>query len=286
MSGEIGDAGQPWTDFEIEVTVAAYVDMLRSEQRGERYSKAETVRRLQAILPTRTTGSIERKLQNVSAVLDEEGLPWIEGYKPLAHYQHDLQSAVLAVAGPGHQVGESLAAYGDSALVAAQRHQRATDDVLVPPPGGRGPARGGSTVGLTGGPLAALQDFKKHRLGAAGEEWVLDLERERLSRHGRDDLASSVTWVSREVGDGAGYDIGSFWPDGRERLIEVTTTNLGARTPFYITRWEIEVSRRRSDAYSLYRVHGFARDPRIYVLDGSVEERARLEPRVFLGLPL
>ena len=37
---------------------------------------------------------------------------------------------------------------------------------------------------------------------------------------------------------------------------------------------------------SLYRVHGFARDPRIYVLDGSIEELARLEPKIFLGLPL
>jgi hypothetical protein len=58
------------------------------------------------------------------------------------------------------------------------------------------------------------------------------------------------------------------------------------RTPFYITRWEIEVSRRNPSSYSLYRVHGFARDPRINVLDGSVEERAQLEPKVFLGIPL
>ena len=58
------------------------------------------------------------------------------------------------------------------------------------------------------------------------------------------------------------------------------------KTPFYITRWEIEVSRENRGSYSLYRVHGFARDPRIYVLDGSIEELARLEPKIFLGLPL
>ena len=115
---------------------------------------------------------------------------------------------------------------------------------------------------------------------------MLDLEREGLHRSGRDDLAGNVRWVAREDGDGAGYDIRSFRPDGTDRLIEVKTTNLGARTPFFITRWEIEVSRRNPDHYSLCRVHGFVRDPRIYVLDGSVEERARLEPKVFLGLPL
>ena len=53
-----------------------------------------------------------------------------------------------------------------------------------------------------------------------------------------------------------------------------------------ITRWEVEGSGRRPEAYSLYRVHGFTRDPRIHVLDGSVEDNARLDPSVFLGIPI
>jgi hypothetical protein len=114
---------------------------------------------------------------------------------------------------------------------------------------------------------------------------VVDLERESLRRGGRADLAERVSWTAREVGDGAGYDISSFHQDGRDHLIEVKTTNLGPLTPFYITRWEVDFSRANAEAYSLYRVHGFARDPRIYVLSGSVEDLARLEPRVFLGVP-
>jgi hypothetical protein len=42
----------------------------------------------------RKPGSIERKLQNVSAILDEIGIPWIQGYKPLAYYQDLLLGAV------------------------------------------------------------------------------------------------------------------------------------------------------------------------------------------------
>jgi hypothetical protein len=42
----------------------------------------------------RSEGSIERKLQNVSAVLDVLGVQWINGYKPLAHYQDALVAAV------------------------------------------------------------------------------------------------------------------------------------------------------------------------------------------------
>jgi len=114
----------------------------------------------------------------------------------------------------------------------------------------------------------------------------VDLEREKLGRVGRRDLADRVVWGRARPCDGAGYDVASFREDGRERLIEVKTTNYGPGTPFYITRWEIEVSRRHPDVYSLYRVHGFARDPRIYILDGSVEECAHLEPKVFLGIPI
>jgi hypothetical protein len=46
-----------------------------------------------------------------------------------------------------------------------------------------------------------------------------------LRAAGRADLARRVRWISEEEGDGAGYDIASFRPDGQTRLIEVKTTN-------------------------------------------------------------
>lgn len=155
---------------------------------------------------------------------------------------------------------------------------------MTPPRPGAREARTG--VHLTGSNVSALDDFRRRRLGAAGESWVVDLERTELVRLGRDDLARDVSWVARDLGDGAGYDVSSFWPDGRERLIEVKTTNFGPMTPFFITQHEVDVSRERAANYSLYRVHGFNRDPRIYILDGSIAERARLEPKVFLGRPI
>jgi hypothetical protein len=106
-----------------------------------------------------------------------------------------------------------------------------------------------------------------------------------LARSGRPDLADLVRWVAREDGDGLGYDIASFRATGAPRLIEVKTTNYGPLTPFHITRWEVAVSRQQAESYSLFRVHGFARDPRIYVLEGAMDEAAKLEPSVFLGLP-
>lgn len=281
-----GEKGEPWLRAEIDAVVEAYTRMLRMEHRGERYSKATVVRTIASRLPARSVASIERKFQNISAVRDDAGLQWIDGYKPLSHFQRELRDVVLGSARRDHRLSEALADYGSTPIVAPQPRRLTTEDVVVAPPQPRASGRGQSVVRLTGSAMNAMQDFRASQLGKAGEEWVFDLEREKLDRLGRSDLAGRVTWTARDEGDGAGYDVTSYREDGRARLIEVKTTNYGPRTPFYITRWEIEVSRQNPDSYSLYRVHGFARDPRIYILDGSVEERARLEPKIFMGIPL
>ena len=282
-----GETGEPWTPLEIDVTVEAYVDMLEREVRGEVYTKADVVRGLMNLLPARSQASVERKLQNVSAIRSEQSWPWIDGYKPLPHYQRALRDAVVARSGPTARISEAIAEYSSVPLVAAQSRRYATSEVVVPTPRSDAKRKAGRTsVSLTGGPLNALADFQRRALGTAGEEWVLGLEKQELAMAGRTDLASQVRWVAREDGDGAGYDIRSYRSNGDEKLIEVKTTNYGPMTPFYITRWEIEVSEDHPTTYSLYRVHGFARDPRIYVLDGSISEVARLDPKVYLGLPL
>jgi hypothetical protein len=278
--------GQPWTQAEIDLTVEAYFEMLSAELRGERIRKAEVVRRLREVMPARNERAIEAKFQNISAVLDESGFDWIDGYKPLEHYQRALKESVdAAIVGP-HSVREAFEAYESSSLVAASPRRLGLEDVLAPIPGLSSAARRRTSVSLTGSSVSAMREFRNHQLGSAGERWVVDLERESLNRAGRSDLAERVSWAARERGDGLGYDVTSFRTDGSDHVIEVKTTNLGPRTPFYITRWEIDISRELADRYSLYRVHGFARDPRIYVLEGSIEECARLEPKVFLGLPI
>src|SRR5207237_1765015 len=88
-----GVAGTPWTESEVSAVVESYFRMLATERAGVRYSKAENRRRLMATVH-RSEGSIERKLQNISAVLDVLGAQWINGYKPLAHYQDALVAAV------------------------------------------------------------------------------------------------------------------------------------------------------------------------------------------------
>jgi hypothetical protein len=279
-----GERGKPWTPNEIDLVVAAYFALLGRELRGERPIKADIVRELRTALPARSVASIERKMQNISAVLDEEHRPWIDGYKPLAHYQHSLRDVVEGTFARSHRLAETLAEYQASAIAAPTGVQPTIEDVLVEAPSVASRPRARS-IGIVGSQFGALQDYQNRRLGKSGEEWVLAAEQASLRRHGRDDLAERVVWVANDVGDGAGYDIESYRPDGSPLLIEVKTTNLGLRTPFYVTRWEVAVSAERSSTYSLYRVFDFRSDPRLYRLDGSIERAARLTPTVFLGVP-
>ena len=122
----------------------------------------------------------------------------------------------------------------------------------------------------------AGRDERNRALGYSGEERVFHHERSVLQQQGRADLADRVRWVSQEDGDGAGYDIASFEPEGRPRLIEVKTTNGWERAPFHISRNELDVANERRDEWCLVRVWNFARAPRAFEL------RAPLEPHVDL----
>jgi hypothetical protein len=280
-----GQAGKPWTRFEIEATVVAYFSMFRRQLRGERFTKAAVIRELNAQIPARTADAIQYKFGNISAVLKEDDEDWLGGFAPYPNSQGELRETVRARRQQESRIAELLAEYGEGSLIAPQPRPLATSDVVVPVPGPRG-ARGRSRVDIVGSRTHALREFKNKALGDAGEEWVRDLEQTELVRFGRRDLADLVRWVAREDGDGLGYDVGSFFPDGRPRLIEVKTTHYSALTPFFITQNEVDTSEQHPDAYSLYRVHGFGRDPRVYVLDGMVRDRADLHAYVYRGLPL
>jgi 5-methylcytosine-specific restriction enzyme A len=72
-----------WTDIEYEECVKAYLGMLEEEQKGKPYKKSDVNNKLRlGALKVRSKASIEYRMQNISAVLQELCLPWINGYKP------------------------------------------------------------------------------------------------------------------------------------------------------------------------------------------------------------
>ena len=85
--------GTPWRPAELDEIVADYFAMLSSELSGQPYSKSTHSKALMARIG-RTHRSVEFKHQNISAVLDELGLPWIRGYIPKRNYQGAILDAI------------------------------------------------------------------------------------------------------------------------------------------------------------------------------------------------
>jgi hypothetical protein len=129
----------------------------------------------------------------------------------------------------------------------------------------------------------AERDEANRALGRAGEALILDHERRGLIGAGRPDLARRVVWTSEDEGDGFGYDVHSFEPDGRDRLLEVKTTNGWERTPFHITRNELAVAEARRREWSLIRVWNFAREPKAFALTPPLDAHVALTPTTFLA---
>jgi hypothetical protein len=225
---------------------------------------------------SRSRGSIERKHQNISAVMLQLGLPYIKGYKPLPNIQEALRTEVRRRLEANPEWFAELQPQRESPAEA--RFSAALREVAVPemPPEPHGRK---VDYGL-------LQEESK-RVGDRGEEFVFNFEKATLEREGRADLAADVLWVAREVGDGAGYDIRSFGLDGGLRYIEVKATKLGALTPFYITSAELDFARRHHGEYAMYRVFDVDGDaPEFYVLEGDLDTLLAVEPVTYRARPV
>lgn len=75
--------------------------------------------------------------------------------------------------------------------------------------------------------------------GKRGEAVVLEIERRYLRSVNCNDLAERVNNVAVEVGDGLGYDILSFFPNGKQKYIEVKSTVGSIKSVFNISRNEL-----------------------------------------------
>lgn len=280
------DADEPappdWSDQEVSLVVADYFDMMRAEMLQERYNKTAHRRLLREKLDRRTDGSIEFKHQNVSAALVSLGLPYINGYKPRRNFQHILLDEIAAYLQKHPRYFESLvnAPAIDPSRVPIDLDSD-LDDIFVPAPDSIISPSNLQKPWLTKRAVKidfAKRDARNRRLGKLGEEFVVDVEKRRLSAIGRKDLAKKIEWVSDSIGDGLGYDILSFnESDESERLIEVKTTGLGRFFPFYVSKTELQCSEDMSHAYHLYRVFDYSVSPKLFVLDGALSKSCHLE---------
>ena len=265
--------------MEIEAIVAEYIDMLGKELRGEPFVKAQHNRNVQR-LTERSKGSVEYKFQNISAVMESLGLPYIRGYQPARNYQRALFEAI---ADRLKSPSGSLAEIAGATPAEADVPQEGLAYHAPPPPPGhdRFSPSDPQIRRIVREFDPALRDARARELGLAGEEFFYRAEQNRLSALGRDDLAGKVRWVSKEDGDGCGYDIRSFEINGEERWCEVKTTNGHARTPFWISENERRVSEDHQDVFRLARIYNFSSQPLAFKLRPPLTDHVILTPSLY-----
>lgn len=265
-------AGTPWHDYELDAIVLDYFDMLAAELSGSPYIKSRHSAALMAQIG-RSHRSVEFKHQNISAVLEELGMPWIPGYKPKRNYQNAIFDAIdrYLTSHPGY----TERVHRPSAIPPLMT-------VFVPKPSRSHREQVPRRLQRLVKKFDPVERDRRNRsLGKSGEEFVVGVERRRLTEADRPDLADQVRWVAVEEGDGAGYDVLSFRNTGEARLIEVKTTNGSARTPFFLTWNERSLASERPHEWRIYRVHLFATEPRIFKIAPPLEDALNLSPEVW-----
>ncbi len=261
-------AGDNWPDWQNDLIVAEYFEIDRIQQEGGTTNKAERYRNLGDVI-NRSPTSVERKLQNVSAVLEGLEMDWAKGLAPLRKFQQSLINAVERYldSNPVVVFGPPVSQLPDTAGLIEE----------APPPKGQPkPPLDRKLERIARKYNYAERDARNRALGRAGEEYIFLREQKRLSEAGLPELAKEVDWTADKRGDGVGYDIRSFDNSGAERLIEVKTTNGARTTDFFLSRTEHEVSLERPDAWRLFRLHSFSKKPGLFILPPPLTDAVNL----------
>lgn len=182
-----------WTNQEVEHIVNDYFEMLFKELRGEPYSKTEHRRNVLPKLNGRSKGAVEFKHQNVSAILAKLGYPYIEGYKPAKNYQNILSDAVEEYIKREPLFFRTLIVTASSEdLPTVEPGQAVFENCLEAPPesskiGEFAELQSRSYIGRRFD--YAKRESENRRLGELGEHFVIAVERDRLLKAGKPELA-------------------------------------------------------------------------------------------------
>jgi hypothetical protein len=272
-----------WSQEEVRLIVDDYFNMLSSELSDKKYNKTEHRNILLTQLNDRSGGAIEFKHQNISAALINMGLPYIDGYKPLFNYQKELLEKEIANYISHHQsfLESKFKTFADEISNVAIKNIR-YENVLEEPPS---PSLVKETEPLY--KPVKINYLKKEQnnrnLGEQGEAFVMEYEKRRLIQVGKEKFIDKIEWLSKDAGDGLGYDILSRNENGTDRFIEVKTTKLSKETPIFISRTEAMFATKASMHFYLYRVFDFNTQPKLFIKNGEYNNFCKLIPQNYKG---
>lgn len=273
-----------WSKEEVRYIIEDYFAMLQLEIKHQAYNKTKHRLSLLPKLNNRSKGAVEFKHCNISAALINMGLPFIKGYMPRFKYQKALLEKEITHYIQIHQINleDKFRAFAEETDIKKQQKIISYESVLDDAPE--------STIVSEKEPLYRpiktnyLEKEQNNRLlGELGESFVIEFEKARLINEGKNNLADKIEWVSKEIGDGLGYDILSKNKNGTDRFIEVKTTKLSKETPIYLSRNELTFSTTKTKDFYLYRVFNFYESPRLFIKQGSYDEFCQLLPQTYKG---
>jgi hypothetical protein len=271
-----------WSRVEVASIVADYFQMLQREISGTFYSKTEHRNKLKRLLENRSDGSIEFKHQNISAVLIKYGFPYIKGYKPRSNYQQLLEGEVLNYLSQNKSIEKKFDEFINPKIEIEPRQVQYKNWSVSPPePSVAKEPKADYFKPVKKNYLELEQ--KNRNVGASGEQLVFEYEKWRLVRAGLPKLADEVKWISRDLGDGAGFDILSKNTLGKDIFIEVKSTTLGKETPIFFSKRENDFSNLKNQMFNLYRVFGLKDNPKMFCLTGRYKDFCRMEADNFRG---
>ncbi len=154
---------------------------------------------------------------------------------------------------------------------------------VEPPMEGMATMHRNGIIAATSPEKSADKAKKQKKLGDIGEKYVVEIEKRRLTEMKREDLLPLIEHVASKK-DGLGYDIISVDVDetGKEQeiYIEVKTTKGNKETPFEVSVNEVEVSKRLSRSYYIYRLFGIKKEGKrvdYYKIKGAIDDNFQLE---------
>jgi hypothetical protein len=271
-----------WSIKEAELIVADYFNMLTLELSEKEYSKAEHRRNLFPFLNNRSEGSIEFKHQNISAVLINFGQPYIKGYLPRYNYQKILEEFVAKYLSNNLGIEKKFKQFAEKDV-----HVKLNVDyenLIIEPPVLSQVAEPSPIYHRSPIKVNYLErEQSNNKLGKTGENLVLNYEKWVLVKNGNDKLAEQVRWISKEEGDGAGFDILSKNNNGTDKYIEVKTTKLSKETPFFFSRNELMFSQQHIKDFHLFRLFNFENDAKMFIKTGGLDTICHSFPVSYKG---
>lgn len=262
-----------WTKREVRIIIEDYFNMLLQELKNEKYNKTFHRELILPKLEDRSNSSIEFKHQNISAILSKMGIPFIKGYKPRHNYQQLLEDETQDYFLKHRNALEPLfESFSNQSIFVAENIRFEFENLLdtfePEPTLVKEPEPTYKPVRVN-----FLEKEQNNRnLGEQGEKLVIEYEKWRLINSGKENLAEKIEWISKDVGDGTGFDILSKNNNGTDRYIEVKTTKLTKETPIYFSRNEFLFAKSKGKDFFLYRVFNFTEKPRMFIKQGEYEK--------------